>query len=356
MVLQHSLQLQPGKRVLIDFTATGADFADVVGEEVIKAGGYPVFSFTSERVSGCRLAFGTPDQLMYVHPSEVAQTDCDAAVIIEAPTGYHRPWHSAAAAALRWEATAYYRNSVERLPWAVVAIPTEHLARTMAMSSGDCQDLLMAACLDVNWQRLQAEAQRIQALFHGCSEVRVVAPGTDLRFALVGPGAVGAGRQNLPDGELYYAPVASSVCGHLTLPHPQSWLGSTITGMSLDFHRGGVSRITAATGADVLRQVLDTDPGAKFLGEFGIGLNPAISTITGSSLLDEKIAGTIHLALGSAYPACGGKNQSQIHWDLVLDLRTGGEVQVDGQTVCRDGIWLCPEEPSSQLAKEATCA
>jgi aminopeptidase len=193
----------------------------------------------------------------------------------------------------------------------------------------------------VAW-RAQGERQaRLVARLSEVDELRVVGPGTDLRVRVGGrTWGNSFGRHNLPDGEVYTGPREDATEGHVTFAMPSAWGGQRVEGAHLRFAAGRCVEASAESGGDFLNAALDTDAGARTLGEFAFGMNEAIVAPTLDTLLDEKIGGTVHMALGSAYAFTGGTNQSALHWDLVCDLRDGGEVYADGALIQRDGRFL----------------
>jgi aminopeptidase len=171
--------------------------------------------------------------------------------------------------------------------------------------------------------------------------VRIVGHDTDLTFSTAGRTyIVGDGHINIPDGEVYTAPVEDSAEGVITFEYPGVYAGRTIDGIRLEFRAGAVVAATANMGEEFLQQILAIDDGARRIGEFGVGVNFGIDRFVGDILFDEKIGGTIHLALGRSYAECGGKNQSSLHWDLVKDLRREGAIELDGRRVFENGHFL----------------
>ena len=182
----------------------------------------------------------------------------------------------------------------------------------------------------------------IKERFDRASSVHIVGEGTDLTLGIEGrTGVVSAGFRNMPDGEVFYSPVEDTAEGVITYAEfPAVYLGHDVVGARLVFRGGAVVEATADEGQDFLRQILATDEGASRLGELGLGCNPRITRFTRNVLFDEKINGTVHLAVGASYTYTGGKNESAVHWDMVKDLRQGGELSLDGEVVQRDGHWL----------------
>ena len=197
------------------------------------------------------------------------------------------------------------------------------------------------ACL-LDWDAEEERMGEIKERFDRAGTVRIVGEETDLTLGIEGrEGVVSAGFRNMPDGEVFYSPVEDSAEGVITYAEfPAVYLGHDVVGARLVFREGKVVEASADEGEEFLRQILATDEGASRLGELGLGCNPRITRFTRNVLFDEKIDGTVHLAVGASYTYTGGKNESAVHWDMVKDLRPGGELTVDGELVQRDGTWL----------------
>jgi aminopeptidase len=203
------------------------------------------------------------------------------------------------------------------------------------------EEFLYGACL-LDWERMRADMQRIAVRFDAAETVRVVGPGTDVSFSLAGRrGEVDVLGANMPGGEVFYSPVEDSAQGVVAFSeYPTTYGGREVAGVRLQFEGGRVVEAAASLNEQHLNQVLDTDEGARRLGEFGIGCNPGITQHMRNTLFDEKIEGTVHFAVGAGFPFLGGCNESSVHWDMVKDLRGGGELWCDGELVQRDGSWL----------------
>jgi aminopeptidase len=353
LMLSHSLELQPGQRVLIQCEPTSLAFAEIIAEEVIRAGGHYVFRLLSPRAAAVRLLEGTDDQVSYFHPSDLALTNVDSCICLIAPNEPQRRVFDPARLILRRRAGQVLRERFDSLRWLVALVPSEYLASRLNVSFAECEELLFKATVDANWHQIRERADAIREMFMGGCEVRIVAPGTDLRFSITGRMIQPCdGACNLPDGEAFLAPHEHTVEGYAYFPDPQVTRSGTVEGMRLTFREGKVVEASADAGLDVLIGALDTDEWARYLGEFGIGVNELIQRQTGEVLFDEKIAGTIHLALGNAYSEVGGTNRSLIHWDLILDLRKGGTVYLDGRPVCVDGVWQATRRPQGASAAD----
>jgi aminopeptidase len=230
------------------------------------------------------------------------------------------------------------------IPWVGCQYPTPALAQEAGMSTDEFADFLYGACL-LDWD---AERKRMQAVcdsFDAADEVRIVADATDLTLSLRGrTGKVDAGGANIPGGEFFFCPVEDSATGTIAFTEfPAVYVGREVGGIRLRFEGGRVVDASADREHEFLPQTLDIDEGARRVGELGIGCNPGINRFMKNTLFDEKIDGTVHLALGNGFPDMGGENVSAIHWDIVKDLRKPGTLlELDGEVVQRDGAWLIP--------------
>ena len=239
-----------------------------------------------------------------------------------------------------------YRRSTERVnasdfPWVMCWYPTPALAQDAGMPLSAFEDFLYDAVL-LDWDAEEARMRRIAELFDAAGDVRIEAAGTDLTMSLAGrTGSVDDGHVNMPGGEVFYSPLEDSANGVIEFGEfPAVLYGTEVEGVRLVFEDGRVVDASARVNEGFLLQTLDTDEGARRLGELGIGCNPGIQRFMKNVGFDEKINGTIHLALGRSYTFIGGKNESSIHWDIVKDLRTGGHLYVDGRLVQEAGRWL----------------
>jgi aminopeptidase len=219
--------------------------------------------------------------------------------------------------------------------------PTSALAQDAGMSLRDFEDVLYGACL-VDWDAEHRRISRYARLFDEAEEVRIVGEGTDLRVSVAGRRAeVDAGFGNMPGGEFFLCPLEASTEGTIAFTEfPAVWGGRELRGVRLRFSAGRVVDASAESEEDFLLQTLDTDDGARRVGELGIGCNPGIDRYLGNVYFDEKMDGTVHVALGMGFEHLGGTNESAIHWDIVKDLRSGGRIELDGETVQENGAWV----------------
>lgn len=229
---------------------------------------------------------------------------------------------------------------VAKTRWVICRYPTESFAQSAKMSYPEAVKFFFNAVL-VDWEKEVRRYQPIVKRFQKASQVRIVGSGTDLSFSTKGRVYVlSDGRHNIPDGEFFTAPVKKTVEGVVSFEFEQFQGGNIIKGTKLTFKKGQVVGATADEGESSLRRVIATDAGSEYVGEFGVGINFGIDRYINNGLFDEKIGGTIHLALGNSYEECGGKNQSAIHWDLIKDLRKEGVIYLDGKKVFEKGRFL----------------
>jgi aminopeptidase len=230
---------------------------------------------------------------------------------------------------------------VEKVRWVITNCPTSALAQEADMSLGDFEDFLFRSINEVNWPRLAKKQAKLAKILTRGDKVRIVASGTDLTFSIKGRKAISAcGEHNMPDGEVFTSVVENTPSGHIRFTYPAIFRGREVQEIELEFTKGKVSKAKAKKGEAFLKTMLQTDPGAKKIGEFGVCNNSAIDRFTKNILFDEKMGGTIHLALGRSYTETRGKNQSAIHWDMICDLRQGGEFYLDDRLMQKNGKWL----------------
>ena len=228
------------------------------------------------------------------------------------------------------------------LKWVGCQYPTPALAQEAEMSVDAFADFLYGACL-LDWDAERERMQRYAERFDQADEVRLVAGDTDVRLSIAGrPTLVDAGGANMPGGEFFTSPVEDSAEGEIVFGEfPAVYSGREVRGIRLRFEGGKVVDASAEANEEFLLEQLDLDEGARRLGELGIGCNPGITRHMKNTLFDEKIDGTVHLALGNGLPDVGGENVSQLHWDIVKEMRNEGtRIELDGKTVQESGRWL----------------
>jgi aminopeptidase len=235
---------------------------------------------------------------------------------------------------------------LEKDRWALTLFPTQALAQESEMGLDEYEEFVFEAMAlneedPVRYWREKAEEQgRLIERLEEAREVRIVGPATDLKLSIEGRRFMnGDGRHNMPCGEVFTGPVEDSANGEIYFGVPVAVAGREVLGVRLRFEGGRVVEASAEKGEEYLKSMLDADQGARYLGELGIGTNYGIPRATKNILFDEKLGGTVHLAIGRSYEKTGGKNDSSVHWDLICDLREGGELYADGELIEKDGAF-----------------
>jgi len=236
------------------------------------------------------------------------------------------------------------RSAAGELRWVGTLFPTNAYAQEADMSLSEFQDFVYGACHvdkadpSAEWRKVSLEQQRLVDWLKGKDQLRVQGPSVDLTLSIAGRTFINSdGKRNMPSGEIFTGPVEDSVNGWVRFSYPAIVAGREISGVELVFEEGKVVRASAEKNEEFLLSALESDEGARYLGEFAIGTNYGIDRFTKNILYDEKIGGTIHMALGSGYPETGSKNKSSIHWDMICDMRNGGKIFADGELIYDTG-------------------
>jgi aminopeptidase len=347
LLVDRSLDVQPRQQVLIRSTPLARPLVEACVRRIARRGAYavPRVNWTLWPVD-----LGWAEEAPLELLGELSPIDRHACDTMDARITIAAPENTREEASLSQERLAlvsrarrYFvsRSMSAEIPWVGCQYPTPALAQDAGMTVRGFADFLFGACL-LDWDAEGERMRRYAERFERADVVRIVGEGTDLTLSVAGRRAeVDDGRHNMPGGEFFLCPVEDSAEGTITFAEfPAAQRGREIEGIRLVFRGGLVVKASAAVGEDALVATLDTDEGARRLGELGIGCNPAIQRHMRNALFDEKIDGTVHLALGASYSSLGGTNESAIHWDVVKDLRRGGRLEVDGEVVQVDGKWL----------------
>lgn len=236
----------------------------------------------------------------------------------------------------------YIVNRKDKIRRVSLDFPTNALAQDAEMSLQEYEDFLFNAT-NIDWVKGSKRLHKIKRKFENADKVRIVGENTDISMSIKGRGkymVVDDGRENMPGGELFCAPLEKTVNGKIAFTYPAIRAGREVSGIRLEFKNGKVVKASADKNEKFLKEMLNTDKGSKYIGELGIGCNPKINRFTKNLLFDEKINGTIHLALGMAYKENRGTNKSALHWDIVKDLKKNGKIILDGKVIQRNGKWL----------------
>ncbi len=342
LIAGYCLDVRPGQQVVVGAGAAAAPLVLALQREILARDAWPVLRVNLEGQEESWWSAARDVHLDSPSPLELheAQTT-DASVRIQAPDNANAlagvdPARITRAARAR----AAVREAALQRRWCVTLWPVPALAQQAGMGTREFAALVERALfLDqpdpvAAWQALSERQARLIERLAPAEEIRIEAPGTDLTLSVEGRTWINSdGKRNLPSGEVFTGPHETSANGTVRFTIPSSPAGVDVAGVELRFADGVVVDARAERGEAYLLESLDADAGARRLGELGIGTNTGIDRPTGLILLDEKIGGTVHLALGRSYPETGGVNESAIHWDLVCDLRQGGRLSADGQVI-----------------------
>ncbi|SDD99499.1 Leucyl aminopeptidase (aminopeptidase T) [Paenibacillus sp. UNCCL117] len=350
-IVQYSLDVQPGEKVLIEMTGSDRELVACLIEEVYARGGHPYAELIDPRVQAALLTGITSEQLEEWSRRDLERMkamDCYVAIraadnvseLADVPAAQMKLYKQLYAKPVHLE------ERVKRTRWVVLRFPNASMAQLAGMSTKRFEDFYFNVC-NLDYAAMSSAMDPLQELMNRTDRVRIVGPGaTDISFSIKGIGSVKCcGRRNIPDGELYTAPVRESVNGVIAYNTPSINSDVTFENIVFRFENG---KIVEATSNDTkrLNDILDTDEGARYIGEFSLGFNPYISTPMKDTLFDEKIDGSLHFTPGQAYEQADNGNRSSVHWDLVLIQRPefgGGEIYFDDRLIRKDGRFVIPE-------------
>ncbi len=363
MLVNYSVAVKKDQLVRVNGSATAMPLMLEIQRQVIAAGSHPMLRLAADEANEIFLKSASAEQLAYVNPVtkyEYEKIDCSIGIWAEENT---RALTNCDPEKIRLSQAARQplmdifmkRAATGKLRWTGTQFPTNACAQEAEMSLAEYEDFVYSAGLlgEVDpvaaWKRISARQQKLTDHMNGRKALRVVAAnGTDLRMSVEGMRWLNSdGHENFPDGEVFTGPVIDSVNGTVRFSFPAVHHGREVQDVRLTFKDGRVIDASAAKGEDFLHKMLDTDAGSRSLGECAMGTNYQITRYTRNTLFDEKIGGTMHFALGAGYPETGNKNQSGLHWDMVVDLRSGGFIEVDGAKINVDGRFMRAEWPGS---------
>jgi len=352
ILVDYSVAVQPNQLVRITGAPEGAPLILAVYQKVLERGAHPFLQLELDEAEELLYRYASDAQLDYVPPFRkdiIEQIDAAVGIWTDVNTkqlsSADPAKQSRRATALRPLSDRFLdRAATKELRWTGTVYPTQAFAQDAEMSLREFEDFVYRGCLVHEpdpikaWKKISREQQRIVDWLNRAKRIHVVGPDTDLKLEVTGRKWENCdGHENFPDGEIFTGPVEDSVNGHIRYTYPACAYGREVEDVRLQFKDGRVVKATAAKNEDFLLKMLKTDKGARYVGEFALGTNYGIQRFTKNTLFDEKIGGSIHLALGKGYPETGSKNKSAIHWDMVCDLRKGGEVRVDNTPFLKDG-------------------
>jgi aminopeptidase len=346
LLVERCLDVQPGWQVLIRSTPLARPVLEALQRQIARRGAYALLRIGySMWPIDYAWAEEAPDDLL-AELSEIDRFACDhmdARITMDAPENTREGaiLSPERLTRVRGAERYFFRRSMgDEIRWVSCQFPTQALAQEAGITLAELEEIHYRACL-VDWDREGERLRHLAERFDAAEELRIVGAGTDLTLSLAGRhGEVDDGRTNMPGGEFFYAPLEDSAEGEIEFSEfPSVYQGHEFTGVRLVFRGGLVVDASSSRNQDILVSILDRDEGARRIGELGIGCNPGIQRHMRNTLFDEKIDGSIHLALGHSYTKVGGINVSSVHWDIVKDLRGGGRLELDGEVVQENGVW-----------------
>jgi aminopeptidase len=349
ILVRYSVRAQRHELIAVDGTAQAEPMAIAVYEELIRAGAFPIVRLAPSEASEIFFKRGQPHHFTSITPIQRAMANhLDGSIYIDSsPNTRALSTVDPKKQALYSRATKPLREKMMKKKWCLTLFPTQAYAQDAEMSLSEFEDFVYSATFvdEKNpisaWQALAKKQERLIGKLHGAHRIRIIGPETDLSFSVKGRVFINSnGHHNMPCGEIFTGPVENSAEGRIRYSYPVCHAGREVDGIRLVFRNGQVVEATAEKNEKFLLAMLDMDPGARRLGEFGIGANYGIQKFIKNILFDEKIGGSIHLALGQSYPETGGRNQSALHWDMIKDLRHGGKIIVDGKVFQKDGKFV----------------
>ena len=355
VLVNYSVEVERGNLVEIGGPPLAEPLIVEVYRSAIKAGGHPFMRIHLPSAIEIFYREARQRQLRFISPiAEFENENVDRIISIwgdentKALTSVDPKRQAARSAATEKLFTRFMeREAAGELKWVGTQFPCNASAQDAEMSLAEYEDFVLKACLVhlkdpiAAWRKVHNRQAKICRALDTKKTIRVVTKDTDLSFRCEGRKWVNCdGKANMPDGEIFTGPIEDSVEGTIAFSFPACYMGREVHGVRLTFRKGKVTKARADKGEDFLHAMLDTDEGARRVGEFAIGTNYAVQEFTKNTLFDEKIGGTIHMAVGASIPESLGENRSGIHWDMVADMRDGGTIYADGKAVYRDGRFI----------------
>jgi aminopeptidase len=353
LLVNYCVSLQPGERLFVNSTTLAESLMTEIYREALRAGGHCEFSLTTRGQAAALREEGSEEQFAY-RPTlySRAMNEFEAYINVSAPFDLREPApaaHLLAARRISFQPlhdTYFARTGDRRLKRSMCIFPTPSLAKEAGMTEAEYADFVYRACkLDredprAAWLEVRQRQQQVVDHLNGCTDFRYVNDRSDLTFTTRGRRWINSdGQTNMPSGEVYTSPEEDSVNGHIYFDYPAIRKGKEVRGVRLEVKDGEIQKWSAEEGQDVLDETFEI-PGTRRFGEAAIGTNYGIDRFSKQILFDEKIGGTVHLAVGQSYAQAGGRNESAVHWDLIANMREGGRIFADGREIYADGHFL----------------
>ncbi len=352
LLVNYSVEVKPGQKVLIQGSVLAEALIKEVYIKVLEAGGHPINMISFREQDYTFFTHANEDQLKFIHePVKYMYENYDARIYIMGGENTRSLTNiDPDIATIRHKATGSLLNTMLRrfsageFRWTLAMCPNSANAQEASMSMEEYENFVFNASMPNLdnpvrfWKEFSKKNRRIIDWLKGKKEVHITGIETDLKLRIDDRPFINCDcHENVPDGEVFTSPIENSAQGHIYFSYPAIYDGHEVSGIRLWFEKGKVVKATAEKNEEYLNKVLDTDNGSRFLGEFAFGLNPGITQFTGEILFDEKINGSVHLAVGTGFPESKSENESAVHWDMICDLRHGGAVEIDGQLIYSNG-------------------
>ena len=355
LLVNYSTEIKSGNFVFVSSDEVATPWMVEVVKEAVKAGAHVETVLSSQEVSEIKLKYSSEDQLL--QENTLLKTMLSKADVWLSAWGNRNTKTNSridadklkisTKGAASWRKIYSERMGNGSLRWCGTQFPTYADAQEASMSFSDYEDFVYGAGLlhmedpAAEWKRISAQQERWIKYLDTKSSLQFISEGTDIKVNVSGRKWINCdGKVNFPDGEIFTSPVEDGVDGVITFSFPGIYMGKEIEGIVLEVKKGKVVNATAEKGEDLLKSLLETDEGACSFGEVAIGTNYGIKDFTRNMLFDEKIGGTVHLAIGDSMPEAGGLNRSTIHWDMLCDMRNGGKIYADGELFYEDGKFI----------------
>lgn len=355
LICRYSIGVKKGDAIVVAYESVAEPLAEELYREILACGGHPILEITPGWAQEIYYADAKPHQLDHVSPFAMYEAEnTRARILIKATSNTRRNSGVDAKRMARTQKarrpileTYFSRMAKKEWTFMIAPYPVEADAQEADMSLAEYEDFVFRSLL-VNrrdpvaeWKKVSKKQAVLAKKFDRFNNLRIVGQDTDIRMSVKGRKWVNCdGHHNLPDGEIFSGPVEDSVEGTIRYTYPAIYQGREVTDVRLTFEKGKVVKAKAAKGEDLLKNLLDMDEGARRVGEVAVGTNYGIRRFTRSILFDEKIGGSVHMAVGRSIPESGGVNESGLHWDMIKDMRKGGEIYGNGKLVYKNGKFL----------------
>ncbi len=355
LLVDYCTGIKARQSVLLSGSSVAEPMLMALHKKVLEKGAYPYMQIDFPNLKYQFLKYANDDQLMHIpEPYQIVFEKFDARIVLISESNT-KQLNNIDPDRISKRNQAFggllnlmlERTARGEMHWVGSLFPTQAHAMDANMSLEEYENFVYSACMpDLNdpvgyWMKVSANQNRLVEWMKGRKTIHVIGKETDLRMNIEGRPFVNCdGKENMPDGEIFTSPVENSMNGQVYFSYPAIYLGHEVSGIRLWFENGKVVKATAEKNEEFLQKTLDTDEGARYVGEWAIGTNEGIRQFTGEILFDEKIGGSFHMAVGTGFPESGGLNRSAIHWDMICDMRSGGEIWVDDILFYKDGKFV----------------